>query len=611
MRAGVRAEAAEILGMPAAELADDAGFTDLGLDSIFRMDLARRLSVRYRVALQGAELYDHDTVELLAAHIVRAEATVAPTEATVVPTEATAPVSAPAESSPCPAELLAQVVAVVTGRPLPDGAFTDGGLSSFDMLRVVSALERRFGALRKTLLFDFPTVAQLAAHLAAEHGAEQAAAALAAVLADGPGAEPAAGVKLEEAPWAPAPDGEQPLIVRKRLLADEDEAQQVLQRIDAEHAKEGGLAGRDIAPLAFIGAGGRAYFNFSRRDQDLLAWSYAGSDDDFPVLAGQWLRYAAAHGLRASFLSMVPLTDAGGAVVTATPFGAVQRLEDLSEFSLSGNKMTRLRYMVQRFARVGHASTVEYQPGTDPATDADITELITAWGAQKQMVNPYVAIVADELGGGTLADRHRMFLTRLDERLVSAIIVTKIPSEPGYLLDLEFYPADMPLGGLEHAIVAILEQLRDEGQRLFSFGASFGVKLCDSPNASAEAEQGLTELRSAGIFGEGNFKFKNKFRPVNRPIYLCQPAEGATPVADVILMIANPDISADAPGTMRPGQQERRTPGGRHWPRACRPGRRGEPRTGPGLRPAGGQARGQRVQPADAGSRRRRDRPAH
>jgi acyl transferase domain-containing protein/tryptophanase/pimeloyl-ACP methyl ester carboxylesterase/acyl carrier protein/SAM-dependent methyltransferase len=563
VRGRVRDEAAQILGLAATELADDAPFTDLGLDSIFRMDLARRLSAHYEIALQGAELYDHDTVELLAAHLVRSVA------------DQSGPLpEAPAPQAPAPlpvaddttaddttadettAELLGQLVEAVTGRPLTDDAlFTDGGLSSFDMLRVVSALERRFGALRKTLLFDFPTVLELAEHLAAEHGGQQAAAALAAVLADGPDTDPDAGIRMDEVPRPPAGDGQQPLIVRKRLLADDDETQQVLRRIDAQHAKEGGLAGRDIAPLAFIGAGGRAYFNFSRRDRDMLAWSYAGSEEDFPVLAGQWLRYAAEHGLRASFLSMLPLAEVDGTAVTTTPFGAVQRLEDLGGFSLAGSKMARLRYMVQRFDRAGAASTVEYQPGTDPATDAEIVSLITAWGEQKQMVNPYVAIVREELSGGNLAGRHRMFLTRLDGRLVSAIIITKIPSEAGYLLDLEFYPGDMPLGGLEHAIVRILEQLRDEGYPLFSFGASFGVKLCDSPNASPEAEQGLAELRAAGIFGEGNFKFKNKFRPVNRAIYLCQAAVGATPVADVILMIANPDIGADVPGQATPAQQ--------------------------------------------------------
>ena len=73
--------------------------------------------------------------------------------------------------------------------------------------------------------------------------------------------------------------------------------------------------------------------------------------------------------------------------------------------------------------------------------------------------------------------------------------------------------------------MSILERLRDEGYPMFSFGASFGVKVCDSPNAAPDVEEGLDELRSVGIFGTGNFQFKNKFRPTNLPIYLCQPDE--------------------------------------------------------------------------------------
>lgn len=174
------------------------------------------------------------------------------------------------------------------------------------------------------------------------------------------------------------------------------------------------------------------------------------------------------------------------------------------------------------------------------------------WGETKQMVNPYVAVVREEICQGRLAERHRMFLTRMDGKLSSAIIVTKIPSEPGYLLDLEFYPGDAPIGGLEYAIVEIIGHLAAEGVEIFSFGASFGVKAGESPNASAEAENGLAELRSVGIFDEGNFQFKNKFRPVNTPVYLCQRDDDRrSAVADVILMIASPDLDATAPRNFR------------------------------------------------------------
>lgn len=209
--------------------------------------------------------------------------------------------------------------------------------------------------------------------------------------------------------------------------------------------------------------------------------------------------------------------------------------------------MQRLRYAVRKFEKAGTCRTEEYTVGSDPRTDQEITTLIDRWSAAKEMVNPYVSTVRDEIGRGILAARHRMFLTYLDDRMVSAVIVTKIPSEDGYLLDLEFYPEDAPLGSLDHTVVQIIERTAAEGCTVFSFGGSFGAKVCESPNAAPEAEAALTELRSRGIFtGDGNLRFKNKFRTENLPLYLCQPADAErTDVSRLILMIANPEVGGD------------------------------------------------------------------
>lgn len=142
----------------------------------------------------------------------------------------------------------------------------------------------------------------------------------------------------------------------------------------------------------------------------------------------------------------------------------------------------------------------EYRVGSDPATDTAIAGLIDGWCATKDMVNPYVATVRDEISRGVLAERHRMFLTHSAGQLCSAVIVTRIPSENGYLLDLEFYSEQTPKGGLEYTIVRIVELLAEEGCTMFSFGASLGVRLCSSPNAEPAAEQALAELRSAEVF---------------------------------------------------------------------------------------------------------------
>ncbi|MEV6905355.1 GNAT family N-acetyltransferase, partial [Amycolatopsis sp. NPDC051372] len=337
------------------------------------------------------------------------------------------------------------------------------------------------------------------------------------------------------------------LVVEKKALAGQPELASAVAGLESAYGREGGLPGRDIAPLIFLGAGRTAYFNFSVRDDAMLTWSYVGPTEEMPALATEFVRYGQAHGLAANIVSLIRLEEVDGVRFTATPFGALQRLEGIKDFSLEGGRMQRLRYAVRKFEKAGTCRTEEYAVGSDPRTDQEITTLIDRWSAAKEMVNPYVSTVRDEIGRGILAARHRMFLTYLDDRMVSAVIVTKIPSEDGYLLDLEFYPEDAPLGSLDHTVVKIIERTAAEGCTVFSFGGSFGAKVCESPNAAPEAEAALTELRSRGIFtGDGNLRFKNKFRTENLPLYLCQPADAErTDVSRLILMIANPEVGGD------------------------------------------------------------------
>ncbi|NNC24892.1 DUF2156 domain-containing protein, partial [Salinisphaera sp. USBA-960] len=84
---------------------------------------------------------------------------------------------------------------------------------------------------------------------------------------------------------------------------------------------------------------------------------------------------------------------------------------------------------------------------------------------------------------------------------------------------------EMPLGGLEYAIVNIMRTLREEGCDLLSLGGTYGCRLETSANADPAVDRILDDLHSQGIFNdEGNLQFKNKFRPENRTIYLCRPA---------------------------------------------------------------------------------------
>src|SRR5260370_38216007 len=110
-------------------------------------------------------------------------------------------------------------------------------------------------------------------------------------------------------------------------------------------------------------------------------------------------------------------------------------------------------------------------------------------------------------------------------------------------MEFEFYPPDMPMGGLEFAIVKIIKVLVAEGCDVLSLGGTYGCKLNSSANADPEIDKILDDLREQDIFNdEGNLQFKNKFRPENKPIFLYRPAGSADPanVIDIIMTIADP-----------------------------------------------------------------------
>ncbi|MGY4996982.1 SDR family NAD(P)-dependent oxidoreductase [Streptomyces sp. 900105245] len=570
VRGTVRGLVADVLGLSADDLGDDTPFGDLGLDSIFRMDVARALNDLHGLDLQGADLYEHDTIAALAAH-VRSSAVAAPRPAPREIPPSPAPAAAPAaepgaatpggDDTPAPAppppgtqapagredavRALRGLLEGVLGRPFdPEVTFEANGFTSFDMLRAVSALESGLGALPKALLFDRPTLESLAGSLCETHGEAAVARVRPPAPQAGAAADPAQAVGTTAEPGTAA---RARTLTRTEAAADPELAP-VLAELEERHGKESGLGGRDIAPHLFVGAERRGFFALSRQGGAMLVWNYTGPEEHFAELAGEYFRHARQHGLRPNLLSLVRLDEVDGAPVTATPFGALQRIENLGAFTLSGGRMSRLRYMVKRFEKAGACRTDEYRSGDDAAVDAELARLVDGWAATKQMVNPYVRRVRDELAGGRLDQRHRVFLTYLDDVLVNAVVITRIPSENGHLLDVEFYPDAMPLGGLEFALVRILERLRDEGCEVFSFGASFGGEMGTSPNASERAVRALAELRDAGIFGGGNYQFKNKFRPENRTLYLVQPeGEDASEVSDVILLIADPAAPAADP----------------------------------------------------------------
>ncbi len=338
-----------------------------------------------------------------------------------------------------------------------------------------------------------------------------------------------------------------PIRVLNKELGANPELQQVVHELFERYKMEGGVSRgtSKIAPNLFIGSARRGYFNYGRCKNIILVYAYTGPRDYFPTLMEEIYRYCEASNLQLNIFSTESLPPVAGISFSATPFGVLQRISNLKKFTLEGGEMRRLRYQVSKFQKSGLCKTEEYRCGSNPETDNHIVAIIDKWCAARAMVNPLVHDVKAEILAGTLRPEHRLFLTRLDGVLQNVILITAMArEEKGYLMDLEFYPPEMPMGGLEFAIVKIIETLASEGCDVLSLGGTYGCKLNASTNADPAMDKILDDLRKQNIFNdEGNLQFKNKFRPENNEIFLSRPVRSANPdnVIDIIMMIADPD----------------------------------------------------------------------
>ena len=317
--------------------------------------------------------------------------------------------------------------------------------------------------------------------------------------------------------------------------------------------KNEGAASRGIAQIApnlFIGSDRRGYLHYNRYRKIVLVYAYTGPDDLFDSIAGELLAHCEAKGYQLNFLSHLPVTSIAGVPFTATPFGVVQRINDLPGFTLQGGPMHRLRNQVSAFLRNGACALEEFPCGSDSAVAEEIVQVVDAWCAGRTKVNPLVKAARQEILDGTLHPRHRLFLTRVDGVLQNVILISPLRTpDNGYLMDLEFYGPDMPRGGLEFAIVGIIEKLRAEGRTLLSLGGTYGCRIERSPNADPDVDKLLDDLHAQGIFNDqGNFQFKSKFRPLAQTIFLCRKAGcgNADSVIDIIMMIADPSRTQTA-----------------------------------------------------------------
>ncbi len=453
-------------------------------------------------------------------------------------------------------------------------SFGELGVDSFRVLKIIKALEADFGTLPKTLLFECFNVNDLAQYFVDKHsdklaiklaslqdaGSAPAGAAPPVLATRASGATKMAAPKPVAAtvrrapaslPTTQRPNSPGPIAAGPILMVEADALAhpvlgRTLREILAHHKNEGSVSRgtRNIAPNVFVGCERKGFFNYARSRDILLAYTYTGPREYFSTLAQELHAHCARLHLELNLIADEQLTAIGAVPFSSTPFGGLQRILNLQDFSLEGGAMRRLRYQVSKFEKAGCCRTEEYFRGVHPEPAASIAAVIDQWCAARTMVNPLIHIVKDEILAGTLSRDHRIFITYLDDVLQNVILISPLSSgQNGYLMDLEFYPPGMPLGGLEFAIVKIIATLVAEGCNVLSMGGTYGCKLVSSENADPEVDRILDELRLQNIFNdEGNLQFKNKFRPQNTPIFLCRPKGECTPgnVLDVIMMIADP-----------------------------------------------------------------------
>ena len=438
--------------------------------------------------------------------------------------------------------------------------FGDLGLDSFRVLKLVKALEADFGHLPRTLLYENDTIDALARYFAEKHTStlprkvaaraiegpvEAVAAATSAVVSMPTPCAWAHAIPPAAHAAAPAmPPG--PLRLLEADLPKYPALHALVDALFQRHKNECGVARgtRDTAPNLYIGSARLGYFNYCRNVATVLVCAYTGPRAYFAELAEEMHHHCIAQGCVFNLCTDRPVAPIAGVAYSATPFGALQRVHGLKTHTLEGGAMRRLRHQVSKFKAAGMCRTVEYACGSDPATDQGIARLIERWGETQTTVTPLIHRVKAEILGRRLHPQHRIFLTYLNDILQNAMLLTELCGElNGHLMDLAFYPRDMPQSGLAYAIHQIIRTLAAEGRDLLSLGGTYGCRPSPCASADPAVEKVLGQLQVQHIFNdERHFHFKNKFRPENRIIYLCRPVGGgqADDVVDIIMMIADP-----------------------------------------------------------------------
>ncbi len=293
----------------------------------------------------------------------------------------------------------------------------------------------------------------------------------------------------------------------------------------------------------FINPSATGFYFCNRRDATLIALSYTGPEDRFEETTQALADHCAANGWEVNILEeRPPLLGRLAKLGFSTTSVGVWHNVDVAGFTLQGNRMRRLRYLATRYERSGQCETAEHPLGSREDVDAEVIAMIEGWAAGKGNARRLTRHLVDAIRAGMPGSECRAFLTRRDGRLESVILLSPLRQYDGWLMDIEFYRSDMPLGCLEFAIAQTIAQLAGEGAPIFSLGFTPGAQMEPHPNQDDAVREFFDVAHDQDLLnGDANCQFKNKFRPAACAMHLCRPRDlGSAHVGDFIKMMADP-----------------------------------------------------------------------
>lgn len=321
--------------------------------------------------------------------------------------------------------------------------------------------------------------------------------------------------------------------------------QQWGEAVDALLAKYGAddalaINRKQMASTLFLSQDEQGLFYFKSQSGVMFVVCFVGADEHYATGLNELKSYAEDNKLQLNLMAHeVRVDDLKACGFTTTPLGIWQRIQPLSHFTINGQKMRRLRYLVNKYRKRGDCKTIEYTPGTTAGIDENICRIMDQWCELKEQTPPYVIDVKKQVMQGDFSEDHRFFLTYRDDVLDNVIVFSRDNYNNGYLMDLEFYSREMPLGSTEFALTQIIERFNEEKCEVVSLGLTMGTGLFEHENGSADVHTLFEQLRKADYLnGDANAQYKNKYRPTTTAMYLARPKDsGKSKLNDLMLLL--------------------------------------------------------------------------